>query len=136
MPAHLKAEISYHIYKEAIQSFRILQDRDQRFYAQYMFKFEPMRIKAGTQFAEEKTKANEVFFILSGCVEAIKSGKFYANGAMFGETDILFDRPRLDTYATRMDCHILRLNREYFDQILDEFDDIREDIEAIAEQRE
>lgn len=101
-----------------------------------MFKFEPMRIKAGTNFVEEKQKSNEVFFLLSGCVEAIKSQKFYANGAMFGELDIIFNRLRMDTYVTRMDCHILRLNRQFFEQILDEFDDIRNDIEAIAEQRE
>ena len=101
-----------------------------------MFKFTPMRLKAGTNFAEEKSKANEVYFLLSGCVEAIKSNKFYTNGAMFGETDIIFDRLRSDTYSTRMDCHILRLNREYFDQILDNFDDIREDVETISEQRE
>lgn len=78
-------------------------------------KLEPMRIKAGTRFVQEGTKPSEVFFLLSGCVESIKSGKFYANGAMFGETDIIFNRDRLDTYVTRMDCHILRLKRELFD---------------------
>ena len=95
-----------------------------------------MRIKSGTNFVEEGTKPSEVFFLLSGCVEQLKSGKFYANGAMFGETDIIFNRDRLDTYVTRMDCHILKLNRELFEQIMDEYDDIREDIETVAEQRE
>lgn len=52
---------------------------------------------------------------------------------MFGETDIIFNRDRLETYASRMDCHILSLKRELFDQLIDEFDDIRQDIEAVAE---
>jgi hypothetical protein len=94
LPAHLKAEISYYLYQEAILCIRILQNRDQRFYAHYILKFEPMRIKAGTNFVEFGTKALEVFFLLSGCVESLKSGKFYASGAMFGETDIIFDRER------------------------------------------
>lgn len=57
-----------------------------------MFKFEPMRIKQGTNFVEAQAGSTEVFFLLSGCVEAVPSGKFYTNGAMFGETDIIFNR--------------------------------------------
>lgn len=66
-------------------------------------------------------------------MEAIPSGKFYTNGAMFGETDIIFNRQRLDTYLARMDCYMLRISLDNFLQILDEFEDLRNDIEAIAE---
>lgn len=136
LPAHLKAEISYNLYKEAIQVFRILQNREQRFYAHFLLKLEPIKIKSGTTFVEQGTQPLEVYFLLSGCVEAHNSGKFFANGSMFGEGDIIFDRLRIDTYSTRMDCHILRLKRDIFEQILDDFDDIKEDIENIAGQRE
>ena len=99
-------------------------------------KFEPMRIKAGTNFVEAGTKPLEVFFLLQGCVESLKNGKFYISGSMFGETDIIFQRDRLDTYQAKMDCHILRLHVTIFNQMLDEFEDIRDDFHMVAEQRE
>jgi CRP-like cAMP-binding protein len=53
---------------------------------------------------QEGTKPNEVFFLVHGYVESLKSKKFFAEGAMFGESDIIFGRERLDTYQTRVDC--------------------------------
>ena len=64
LPAHLKAGIAYYLYKEAIDLIKILQNRDQRFYAHFILQFEPMRIKAGTNFVEAGTKPLEVFFLL------------------------------------------------------------------------
>ena len=64
---------------------------------------------------QEGTKPNEVFFLVHGYVESLKSKKFFAEGAMFGESDIIFDRERLDTYQTRVDCQILRLQRKTFE---------------------
>lgn len=55
---------------------------------------------------------------------------------MFGETDIIFKRDRLDTYQAKMDCHILRLHITIFQQMMDEFEDIREDVWVVADQRE
>lgn len=55
LPAHLKSEISYFLYRDAIETIKILQDKDQRFYGDYLSKFEPMRIKNGTVFAKEGT---------------------------------------------------------------------------------
>jgi len=89
-----------------------------------------------TNLVEEGTRPSEVFFLLSGCVEAIKSGKYYGQGAMFGESDIIFNRERLDTYRSRMDCKLLRIHRTVFEQMMDEFDDFREDVELVAHQRE
>jgi hypothetical protein len=53
LPAHLKAEISFFLYKDAIDKLKMLQGLDQRFYAEFISKFEPMRIKNGTTFAKE-----------------------------------------------------------------------------------
>ena len=47
MPAHLKSEVSYFLYRDAIETIKVLQGKDQRFYGDYLAKFEPMRIKNG-----------------------------------------------------------------------------------------
>lgn len=86
-----------------------------------MTKFEPMRIKGGTVFAKEGTRPQEVFFLLKGCVQCEKQGKFYLEGTIFGETDIILKRNRTDSYVAKGDCYILKLERTIFECILDEF---------------
>jgi hypothetical protein len=39
LPAHLKAEMAYYLFKSAIDVVKLLQDKDQRFYGEYLPKF-------------------------------------------------------------------------------------------------
>ena len=117
-------------------AFRLLQNREQRFYSGYLLKFEPMRIKTGTVFINKGSKAIEVFFVISGYVESESGGKYYSKGQIFGESDIIYNRNRLDTFVAKIDCHILRLKKSYFEDIMDEFEDIKDDIYKVAEARE
>lgn len=55
---------------------------------------------------------------------------------MFGETDVILKRNRLDSYQARGDCYILKLDKVVFEQIIDEFSDIREDIQKMVAERE
>jgi CRP-like cAMP-binding protein len=80
-----------------------------------------MRIKAGTVFSKEGTRPQEVFFLLKGYVECQKQGKYFSEGTIFGETDIIFKRERLESYVAKVDCYILKLDRLIFEEILDKF---------------
>ncbi len=46
------------------------------------------------------------------------------------------NRQRNDTYMARGDCYILKLDKQVFYQILDEFPDFKEDIDKIVGERE
>jgi len=121
LPPHLKAEITTFLYQNAIDTIQILKDREMRFYGDYLYKFEPMNIKNGSLFAKEGNSANEVFFLISGCVECEIQKKYFLEGTVFGETDVVLNRNRSDSYKARGDCYILKLNKASFLQILDEF---------------
>lgn len=100
-----------------------------RFYGDFLAKFEPMSIKGNSIFCREGSSSQEVFFLLRGCVECMNQGKFFLEGTIFGETDIIMkNRNRLDSYKARGDCYILKLDKAVFMLILDEFEDIRVDI--------
>lgn len=107
-----------------------------RFYCDFMSKFEPMSIKSMTIFAKIDSTASEVFFLLKGCVECVNQNKYYLEGTIFGETDIVMNRPRLDTYMARGDCYILKLEKGVFLQIMEEFPDFKDDIDKIVAERE
>ena len=107
-----------------------------RFYGDYLYKFMPMSIKNGSIFAKEGTSATEVYFLISGCVECLIQKKFFLEGTVFGETDVVFSRNRSDTYKARGDCYILKLSKSQFELIMDEFADFRQDIHKMVTERE
>ena len=103
-----------------------------------------MRIKAGTCFAEENQPADEVFFLLSGCVkreasEETKRGidpNYLVEGVIFGEGDVIQKVPRRESFTAVSDCYTLKLSRFDFQDILGEFEDFRSEVLDIARERE
>ena len=50
LPTYLKAEVTYYLFKDAIRVVKVFQDKDQRFYGEYLSKFQPLRVSANTCF--------------------------------------------------------------------------------------
>ncbi len=61
---------------------------------------------------------------------------FLIEGSIFGETDLLKNRARSDSYITATDCLLLKISKALFREIMDEFEDFRAEVEAISNQRE
>ena len=103
-----------------------------------------MRVSANTCFVEESSLPQAVYFLLSGCV--MKDSKlnqlvgaqysYLIEGTIFGETDLLKNRMRTESYTTVSDCYLLKIGRSLFKEVLQEFEDFRDEIEAISKQRE
>jgi CRP-like cAMP-binding protein len=103
------------LYKDAIVKVNLLKGRDMRFYSDYLSSFEPMSIKSGTVFCREGASSLEVFFLLKGCVEIVGHNKYYLEGTVFGEADIIMKgRARLASYKARGDCYMLKLAKNTF----------------------
>lgn len=144
LPTYLKAEVTYFLFKQAIDVVKVFQDKDQRFYGEYLSKFQPMRVSANTCFVEESSLPQACYFLLSGTV--MKDSKldrlvgaqnsYLIEGSIFGETDLLKNRMRTESYITVTDCYILRISRELFKEVMHEFEDFREEVESISKQRE
>lgn len=58
----------FHIYQDAIKVIKILQDKEQRFYSNYIQMFNPLKVKSGTVLLKSGCQPNEVFFLVSGCI--------------------------------------------------------------------
>lgn len=82
----------------------------------------------------------EVYFLLTGCVR-LKSRAdvlphYFIEGAMFGEKDILQGKKSSETYTAMCDCYLLSLHRSVFFNLMEEFEDFKEEVLAIAKARE
>ena len=141
LPIKLRSETMFYIYKDAINIIKILQDREQRFYSNYICLFTPLKVKAGTLLLEIGCQPNEVYFLVNGCILIESEQKqlqphYFIEGAVFGEKDILQDKMSTETYRAMCDCFLLYLPKQSFMAILSEFPDFRDDILAIARARE
>lgn len=144
LPINLKASVVYYLFKDAIEIIKVFQDKDQKFYAEYMVRFKPMRVQVNTNFALEGTKCEEVYFLLTGCVRKTSerekelgiAPQFFIEGAIFGERDVILNRLRSETFTADQDSYVLTLDCDTFNELMNEFEEIRDEIEHIAKERE
>ena len=61
---------------------------------------------------------------------------YLIEGSIFGETDLMKNRMRSESYITANDCYLLRIPKALFKEIMEEFDDFRVEVESISNQRE
>ena len=61
---------------------------------------------------------------------------YLIEGSIFGETDLLKNRMRTESYLTVTDTYLLKIGKTLFKEVMNEFEDFREEIEAISKQRE
>jgi len=103
-----------------------------------------MRIRKGTKFIEEDQQPEEVFFLLTGAV--LRQSKeeekynikptYLIEGSVFGEVDMLSNKPRKQSYTAVCDCYVLKLAKTAFRELLESFVDFRLQIYSIAQDRE
>ena len=107
------------MYKEAIDTIKILQDKDQRFYSEYITKFKPLMLKRGSIIIKEGSVALEMYFLLRGCIKKsqfTKNGtleienpppRYLVEGTVFGEQDMIFNRITSERFTAMTDCFVL-----------------------------
>ncbi|KAI8838255.1 cyclic nucleotide-binding-like protein [Chytriomyces cf. hyalinus JEL632] len=82
--------------------------------------------------------ANEMYFIMSGCVHVIVEEKRVAtfkDGAFFGEISLMGNIPRTATVQAATATMLYKLTRDAFTAIVREFDDVKQKIDAIYADR-
>ena len=132
LPSNLKTLMAIFLYREAISSIKFLQARHHTFYESYLEKLRPLRFKKGDFILKEGLKTKEVLFVMSGNVLNVTTGRVFNEGSMLGETDIVFKRHRKDSFVADTECYILKYDKSIFEKILDEFPDIKEEVEEVA----
>ena len=100
-----------------------------------------MRIAANTCFVEEGTLPRSVYFLLSGSVMKDSQlnrlvgvqNSYLIEGSIFGETDLMKNRNRTESYITVSDCYLLKITKALFFEVMEEFDDFRAEVEDIVQ---
>ncbi len=97
----------------------------------------PSLIPAHYTIVKRGEVAEAMYFIAEGEVEVDLHPIpiHLVQGDFFGEMALIFKRPRLATVTATTDCHLLMLEREDFDDLMDDHPDLRTHIEETANKR-
>jgi|LauGreDrversion4_2_1035121.scaffolds.fasta_scaffold24205_3 CRP-like cAMP-binding protein len=83
------------------------------------------------------TVAQRVYFIVKGRVLNVQTQRIYSDGALIGETDIIYKKRRTETFVALDDIvHVLRLDARILRDMMDIFPDIKKDLVDMAKERE
>ncbi len=96
----------------------------------------PVKFQKETEILKAGSRPEEVLFLLKGSVMNVASNRILPPGSIFGEVDIIFKRERLDSYLAISDVYLLKYEIQVFQQILQDFPNIRDEVTLIATQRE
>ncbi len=105
-----------------------------------------MVLKQGTIIIKEGSIALEIYFLLRGCVKRsifhkdveLETPKphYLIEGTIFGEQDMIFNRMTQERFTAMDDCFVLQVRKPLFKQLIEEFEDFRDEVFAIAKERE
>ncbi|KAJ3073500.1 anaphase-promoting complex subunit Hcn1 [Podochytrium sp. JEL0797] len=143
MNESLRMEIAVHNCKELISKVSFLNreqrdGRDELFTGRIASALESAYFVAGDFIFVQGEIGNDMFFILSGCVNVYIAGKCVATlreGAFFGEIALIANIPRTATVQAAAACTLYKLTKEAFNGIVEAFEDVKKKVDAIYMER-
>jgi signal-transduction protein with cAMP-binding, CBS, and nucleotidyltransferase domain len=95
-----------------------LQNKNTHFIIDYLPKLQPIIVKKGTKIITKETFPTDVFFIYKGSVKNTNNDKIFNDGAVIGETDIIYNREiRIESFIAIKETYLLRLERPVFESL-------------------
>jgi signal-transduction protein with cAMP-binding, CBS, and nucleotidyltransferase domain len=61
---------------------------------------------------------------------------YLIEGTIFGEQDMIFNRITQERFTAMDDCFVLQVKKPLFKSLIEEFEDFRDEVFAIAKERE
>ncbi|KAJ3023335.1 UNVERIFIED_CONTAM: anaphase-promoting complex subunit Hcn1 [Siphonaria sp. JEL0065] len=98
----------------------------------------PIYFIPGDYIVNQGEQATEMFFILTGKVNIQVNGVVvttFSDGAFFGEVALIANIPRTASVQAITTCHLYSLSAKDFGSIILEFDDMKQRIDQIYEER-
>ncbi|KAI9335299.1 cyclic nucleotide-binding-like protein, partial [Obelidium mucronatum] len=112
--------------------------KDEHFFRMIANSLEPVFLVAGDVIFQYGETGNEMYFVKNGTVDILVEGRVVTslkNGSFFGELALIANIPRTASAHAVTTCHLYKLTRDAFMQIVTEFKDVRERIDVIYNER-
>ncbi|XP_072028417.1 LOW QUALITY PROTEIN: potassium/sodium hyperpolarization-activated cyclic nucleotide-gated channel 2-like [Amphiura filiformis] len=134
----LRREIEHHNLKSLVNKVDFLKDGDPDFVIDVIEKLKFEVYLPGDTVIKAGGRGRAMFFIEHGTVEIKVDGEVVASlsdGSHFGEISLLIDNRRMASVSAATTCDLYRLNKEDFNEVVDEHPEMGVKLDEIAHER-
>ena len=134
-------QIALHLHRGLVESVPIFQGASPAFIEQIIVRLKPEVYPPSHYVIREGEIGNEMYFVKSGQLEAFseETGQVYSvmkDGAFFGEIALLNEVRRTASVKTLTYCELFVLEREDFEQEMEDYPDFAKHVQAVAGSRQ
>ncbi|NJO70627.1 MAG: cyclic nucleotide-binding domain-containing protein [Oscillatoriales cyanobacterium RM1_1_9] len=142
LPNSLKAKVYLYLYQDLLQQVPLFQEVKSGFIEELVMKLEPIILPPGEYVIREGQIGHEMYFINHGALEAFSEEndkktiyRTMSAGSFFGEIALLCSMRRTASVKTLTYCELFVLEKRDFLQVLNNYPQVRQKLEEVADQR-
>ena len=143
LPSSLYIDIYNFVFKDIIEKVDFFRDREKNFTLRLVPLLKQVNFQKKDIIYSTSDPAQEVYFIIKGRISTVNPGAIgrekiqnWVEGNLFGEGDIILKRNRILTLVAEEKSELLKINKKEFIELLDEFPDIRDEVEKLVQIKE
>lgn len=142
LPLELHYEVLNSIFNDLSHEFSFFLDKPKSFITQLIPYLKPSYFSPGDEIYKNGDPASHIYFIQKGraitCCEddnGVERAQIYIKGTYFGEVEILMKHERSENCFAEEELRLLKLEKSFFLRLLEEFEDIKSEMMALAIKR-
>lgn len=141
LPSSLKVQVALHLNKEIIEKVPMFRGAPEEFIRQIVLNLKPVLYTPGDFIFRKGEMGDQMYFISRGKVEIVSEDgntvyATLADGSFFGEIALLFSSERTASVRAAEYCDLYTLDKFTFDNVLQKFPDIAQQIHTMAAERQ
>lgn len=140
LPTSLRIEIALHLNRKILRRVPLFERADETFLRELVLHLQPRVCLPGETIVRRGEIGHRIYFIHQGRVEVLsfdESGvvAILSDGDFFGEMALLSSEPRANTVRALDYCNLYALERDKFDQVLEDFPEFAFEVRRVADRR-
>lgn len=135
----LRYEIALNIYDKAVTKISFLNEKDEKFVSDIIFRLEFVKYEHKEEIWCKKSHSNGIYFIISGRVHFLHDEIFfysYTPGSFFGDLEVIMKTERKFDAVAQGICKCFKLDNEVFDYFKENYPIYYKELKAMQEVRE
>ncbi len=140
LPSSLKVQVALHLNKDIIEKVPMFRGAPDEFIRQIVLNLKPVLYTPGDFIFRKGEIGDQMYFISRGRVEIVSEDgqtvfATLGDGSFFGEIALLFSSERTASVRAAEYCDLYTLDKFTFDNVLQKFPEIAQQVHAMAEER-
>ena len=139
LPSKLYTKVYNHIFKDVLDNITFFKSKPPGFISELMPLLKTVVVHEGYEIYSYGSTPRDVFFLLKGRVIVKDKNDTvlfsYVRGSYFGEIELLYKTDRKCSLQVEETAHLLKADGNDFVAVIQNFQDIKEEIEEVAAKR-